>query len=291
MFRLLPKMLTLALAALVCSGVLANENVYQTTLSSTAWIVTTKATGTGVLVDLDERLVVTNYHVIEGHEVATVYFPEQRAGRAVAEKGFYLKNKAVGINATVVASDKKRDIALLKLERIPDGIRPVEFGAPCVPGQNVHSIGNPGASGALWNYSFGKVRQNYYIETKYQFGTTQMQMLETTSPINHGDSGGPIVNDQGQLVGISQGFHKQHRSYSYGVDISEITWFLKQYRKADKRQTVSNDPNVSNPASDAEASRKPSANEPAQSNTADQSTRGGNFKDVPLFAAACQPGK
>ncbi len=258
----------------------ADENVYQSTLKSTAWITTSNATGTGVVVDRDERLVITNYHVIQGNEKVTVFFPTERAGRTVAEKSFYRQNKKLGIPALVVASDKQRDMAILKLDRIPDGIEAIVIGKPCSPGQSIHSLGNPGASGALWNYSCGKVRQNYYMETRYEFGKTQMQMLETTALINEGDSGGPIVNDQGELVGISQGYARKHRGYSYGVDISEVTWYLKQYSKSStmKVATDSSDSNLPKVNSDLDT------NTPA-GETKSVSAKPGSFKDLPVFAS------
>ena len=273
MSRFILQTLTIASFAfvLLCQSTFANENVYMKTLQSTAWIVTSNATGTGVLVDADERLVFTNYHVMEGHTTASVYFPTSRGGRAVPERDFYLRNAELKIKAEVVASDKSRDIAILKLERLPDGIVAISFGRPCLPGQSIHSVGNPGASGALWSYAFGKVRQNYYIQTRFGFGKTQMQMLETTSPINPGDSGGPIVNDAGELVGLSQSYHKEHRGYAYGVDISEISWFLKKYRKSETN-TVKSEENSDSGA--GELFSNPSA------------ATSGSFKDVDVFASA-----
>jgi S1-C subfamily serine protease len=260
------------------AGLSANQNTYLKTLQSTAWVVTGDATGTGVLVDAEERLVFTNYHVVEGHSAAGVYFPRQRGGRAVSEREYYLQDPELRIEAKVVASDKSRDVAILKLTRIPDGIVAISFGPPCLPGQSIHSVGNPGASGALWSYAFGKVRQNYYLQSRFGFGKTQMQMLETTAMINPGDSGGPIVNDAGQLVGLSQSYHKQHRGYAYGVDISEITWFLKKYRQT-ASGPVSSDDRFQSPLSDIFSN--PSASNPS-------SARRGSFKDLPMFAASCR---
>src|SRR5205085_2359511 len=51
-------------------------------------------------------------------------------------------------------------------------------------------------------------------------------VLETTSPINSGDSGGPVVNKSGELVAISQSLSPSARLVTYSVDISEVRAFL-----------------------------------------------------------------
>jgi hypothetical protein len=134
----------------------------------------------------------------------------------------------------VVARDSKRDLALLELERVPDRVQPLPLApASAQPGQNVHTIGNPGSSGALWIYTFGTVRQVY----RKKFLTSapgespfevEAYVLETQCPTNPGDSGGPIVNDQGQLVGITQGADTEARLVSFGIDIAEIKALIKE---------------------------------------------------------------
>ena len=58
--------------------------------------------------------------------------------------------------------DKEGDLALIRLDRVPDGVPALSSRATSPdPGQTVHSIGNPGKSGALWVYTPGKVRQVY----------------------------------------------------------------------------------------------------------------------------------
>ena len=254
----------LAMFVLVQSGS-ANENLYDQALQSTVWIVGSTGSGTGVLVDESERLVLTNYHVTKGQKNIAVVFPIMRAGRAVSERDFYLANpEERSVKGTIVACDQLRDIAIVKVDSIPDGVVPIQFGKPSRPGQTVHSIGNPAARDALWIYTCGKVRQNYYRKSQIKdYGTIQMQMLETDSPINPGDSGGPIVNDNGELVGISQSISLDSRLYSYGVDISEITWYLNKYRKSE--------------TSVAQADQEPDNPSVSGARTA------GSFKDISMF--------
>jgi hypothetical protein len=94
----------------------------------------------------------------------------------------------------------------------------------------VHSLGNPGGSGALWVYTPGKVRQVYQKKWAAKAGRETLQfearVIETDSPTNPGDSGGPLVNDQAELVGVTQGGATNASLLSVFVDVSEVKRFL-----------------------------------------------------------------
>ncbi len=216
--------------SLACHSLaLASQNVYDAALHSTVFICSvgedSSMTGSGVLIDKQRRLVITNEHVVHGGKRVIVFFPIVQQDRTNCDKTYYIDHaKEIGFEATVLAVDAQRDIALLQLSDLPEHAQEVEIGTSARPGQMVHSIGNPGASDALWVYTNGYVRANYYKT----FDDSRMQVVETSSPTNPGDSGGPILNDEGQLVGITQSFMTTGRLVSNGVDISEITWFVNR---------------------------------------------------------------
>ncbi|MBL8891987.1 MAG: trypsin-like peptidase domain-containing protein [Planctomycetaceae bacterium] len=230
----------------------ANEDVYAKAVRSTVLVITSSASGSGVLVDQERRWIVTNEHVIEGHEDVNVYFPAENHGLIESELNYYQANRSqLEIPGKVIALCKRRDLALVELERLPADIPAIPFGKSAKPGQLLHSIGNPSASDALWVYTNGYVRANYFKSVN----GCRMQVVETSSPINPGDSGGPILNSEGQLVGISQSFHKEGRLVSNGVDISEVIWFVNKHRrhKADSAVVTDEKPVTSDsePKSDA----------------------------------------
>lgn len=101
------------------------EQVYKELLSSTAWIITNYGSGSGVLVHPEEKLVLTNYHVIDNDRSPLVYFPELRGDSLVSEPSAYLGNKASAIKSRVVMRDPGRDLALLRLENLPLKVQPV----------------------------------------------------------------------------------------------------------------------------------------------------------------------
>jgi S1-C subfamily serine protease len=226
----------------------SGERIYDRTLHSTVWVLmpisgTRARTGSGSLIDLNRRLILTNYHVVGDDDNGFVSFPIFQNGKLVAERDAY---RAPGkrIPAKVVARDPKRDLAVLQLEGpVPAEARAIKLAKDSPsPGQHVHSIGNPGASGALWVYTEGSVRQVYRNKIRTMDRETgkgfeiDARVVETQSPVNQGDSGGPVVNDKGELVAVVHGHlsEGQARSMSIFIDVSEVRELLisKHFAKA-----------------------------------------------------------
>ena len=215
-------------------------SVYQKVLRSTVWIFSERgggryATGSGSLVDRGRRLVLTNYHVVGNVRRATVYFPVYENGRAISDRRYYTEKKGrLAIDGEVVELDKQADLALIRLDRVPEGVLEVGVAkASPDPGQSIHSLGNPGRSGALWVYTPGRVRQVYSKKWKAKLderttATFEARVIETDSATNPGDSGGPLVNDQGQLVGATEGGAVDAQLLSTFIDVSEIRRLLNR---------------------------------------------------------------
>jgi S1-C subfamily serine protease len=218
----------------------ADAQVYERTLRSTAWIVSPvdkgdASIGTGFVADAHRKWVVTNYHVVEERKKALVFFPQFRGDRVIAEPNHYTANaEKNGTPGQVIAVDKKRDLAIVEVKSLPSGIFDLTL-APRSPrpGETVHSIGNSGANdGALWRYSKGEVRQVYStrFKAKDSGGTTleiEARVVETQVPTNVGDSGGPVVNDKGELVAVTQSNSTKQRLVSYSIDVGEVRSFLR----------------------------------------------------------------
>ena len=228
--------------------------VYKQILPSTVWVHSERgggklATGSGSLIDKSRRLVLTNFHVVGDVKRTTVFFPSFEEKKIVPERKFYLDRAAkLGIAGEVVELDKAADLALIRLERLPEGAveLPLAAGSPD-PGQTVHSIGNPGKSGALWVYTPGKVRQVYSKTWKAKLDektvhTFQSKVVETDSPTNPGDSGGPLVNDKGELVGVTEGGAADAQSLSLFVDLSEVKKLLARRSVLALRATEPKEP-------------------------------------------------
>jgi S1-C subfamily serine protease len=222
------------------------ERVYRTVLKSIAWVLVPNGdgrmrTGTATLVDGRRRILLTNYHVVGDKNEAIALFPVVQKNKVVAEKDFYrqILKRGQGIAGKVIARDKKRDLALIELTALPQGIVPLSLAANSAsPGQDVHSVGNPGASEGLWVYTRGTVRQVLHQKWRSKLGKEDVLDLDaevvlTQSPINPGDSGGPLVNSRGELLGVTQGVALDAAQFSVFVDVSEVKTFV-----ASKKLTV-----------------------------------------------------
>jgi len=107
-----------------------------------------------------------------------------------------------------------------------------------LPGSKLVSIGNPGASTGLWIYTPGEVRSVYRKkwmasdESGKHKSNHDVRVIEATSPVNPGDSGGPCFNDKGEQVGVTEGFLPDARAFSLFIEASEAKAFLKANKVA-----------------------------------------------------------
>ncbi|MGE0761112.1 MAG: trypsin-like peptidase domain-containing protein, partial [Pirellulaceae bacterium] len=217
--------------------------LYERLLRSTAWVVIRSAAdpdslrwGTGWVLDAERRLLITNQHVVSGgadapdqvapDDEVRVYFPQRRQGELVTDRGTYLEQHEP-VLAEIFDVHVLRDLAVLRLASLPPGTTAVELARHGArPGDSVHSLGNPGASDALWVYTSGTVRQVYRARSTYEHGMVRdFLRVETQSPTNPGDSGGPVVNEQGELVAVNQGY-TEGRLISWFIDVSEVRDYL-----------------------------------------------------------------
>jgi hypothetical protein len=216
----------LTLSARAGAEELTRKEIYQRTLRGTALVVQSKGSGTGWVVDLAKKHLVTNAHVVGSSETVLVLFPAYEDGRVIPERSHYTKN-VKAVRGEVIVSDPRHDLALVKLESVPEGVTELKLAAESAsPSDQTHSIGNPSASEALWVYTFGTVRQVYRRKVKFEDQEVDARVLETQAPINPGDSGGPVVNDRGELIGVSAAINRSGNLFSICIDVAEVKEFL-----------------------------------------------------------------
>ena len=194
------------------------------------------ATGSGFLVDREDRLVVTAYHVVENKSEVWVLFPDFKAdGTVYADREHYYNAGDKYIRAKVVRKLKRKDLALLQLDKIPTGFVPVKLATDRVqPGESVYTVGNPGASGGMWIFSDGSVRQIFDQQEIHLEGgqVVVADTVETQNPTNPGDSGGPVLNTKGDLVGVTSSGAPDGDLVSHCIDATEVKRMLSQYRRS-----------------------------------------------------------
>lgn len=214
----------------------AGSKIYRQTLPAAAWVWSDTGLGSGWLADRSRKLLVTNEHVVEGAESVKVFFPAYKDGKPITSRGHYAK-RVTPIRGRVVDTDVLRDLAVIELESVPAEATELKLAAESAsPGDRLHSVGNPGVSDALWVYSSGAVRAATEKRWAHLTGTTlvtrKCRVLETELPINHGDSGGPVVNGRGELVAVvSSGMDKDRNGeavhlMTWHIDVAEVKALL-----------------------------------------------------------------
>jgi tetratricopeptide (TPR) repeat protein/S1-C subfamily serine protease len=221
---------------------LEGNDIYEKLLRGTVFIAcdinedwSSMSFGTGWLLDKERRIIVTNHHVVaRGEEVMPerivhVYFPVIQDGELLTDRWKYAK-ELQGIPATIIDTDPSRDLAFLVLDTVPDEAEVLQLSdTPTHPGDRVHELGNPGASDAMWVYTSGTVRQVYRTKTTLTNGQVcEYLRVETQSPTNPGDSGGPVVNDAGEIVAINHASSQSGNLMTYFVDARELKTFYSE---------------------------------------------------------------
>jgi len=138
--------------------------------------------GSGVVLSAD-GLILTNTHVIEGCDSVTVTLYDDTV-----------------YDAKLVGADTTSDIALLKIEA--RGLRAAEFGesADLAVGDKVAAIGNPLGETFRMTLTDGIISA---IERGINYNGHSMNLIQTNTAINEGNSGGALYNMYGQVIGIT----------------------------------------------------------------------------------------
>ena len=120
-------------------------------------------------------------------------------------------------DARIVAYDKEADIAVLKIDA--DNLTPAEFGdsSSCEVGEMVVAIGNPLGLQFQNTVTCGIISA---LDRKVTINDNTMTLIQTDTAINNGNSGGPLINSSGQVIGINSA--KMSSTYSGEATVEGI---------------------------------------------------------------------
>ena len=163
--------------------------------------------GSGMIVSSDGHIL-TNHHVLEGGVEVTVYLPDQRI-----------------LPAEIVGVDRTTDLALLKVEA--EDLIPIAWGdSESVPvGSPVWAVGSPfGLTGSIsFGILSGKHRVDLnanpqYRRSRERISSRYSDLMQTDVAVNPGNSGGPLVNGRGEVIGVTTAIiGESYRGVSFAI--------------------------------------------------------------------------
>jgi serine protease Do len=163
--------------------------------------------GTGFVISGD-GYIVTNNHVVEGVDSIKVAFDD-----------------GTELEATIVGRDPKTDIALIKVD--PEGdlfALPLGNSANVRPGEWVVAIGNPFGLGHTVTAGIVSAKHRVIGQGSYD------DFIQTDAAINPGNSGGPLLNLEGEVIGINTAINPRANTIGFAVPINMAKQILPQLR-------------------------------------------------------------
>tara|TARA_B110000263_G_C15169228_1_gene446100 strand:+ start:222 stop:758 length:537 start_codon:yes stop_codon:yes gene_type:complete len=159
-----------------------------------------------------------------------VIFPALKSdGTVNTEYSYYIgpDAKPNTVRGKVVFRLKSKDLALVQIDKIPTGFESFELSTKrAEPGEKTYTLGNPSSSQGMWIFSEGITRQIFDdFEISYEgLPPVHAAIAQTTNPTNPGDSGGPVINKQGYILGMTSGGIASVKVdlVSYAIDVIEI---------------------------------------------------------------------
>jgi len=153
--------------------------------------------GSGAIIDAQGHIV-TNFHVVQDAELLEVTLPNKT------------KHKA-----RVVGTDPNNDLAVIQIDA-RTGLTPIPLGTSkgLQVGQKVLAIGNPfGLDRTMTTGIISALGRSIQAPN----GRIIDDIIQTDASINHGNSGGPLLNNQGQIIGINTAIFSPNDTGNYGI--------------------------------------------------------------------------
>lgn len=153
--------------------------------------------------------IVTNFHVVQGGDAFLVTFDDQTQ-----------------LEAKLVGSDMRKDIAVLQIQEPSDKLIPIRVGSSekLLVGQQTFAIGNPfGLDHTLTKGIISALGRS----VEGVGGVTIRDMIQTDAAINPGNSGGPLLDSSGNLIGMNTMIYSRSGS-SAGVGFAVPVSFIKR---------------------------------------------------------------
>jgi len=197
-----------------------NIRVYKLASPAVVSIQSQSGSGSGSIID-PTGLILTNAHVVRGVTTVNVVLSDKRRFRGV-----------------VIASTRNPDLALIKLEGVTTSLPtiPIATSSGIQVGQRAFAIGNPFGrfAGTLTTGIISRIDRD-------------RKLLQTDAALNPGNSGGPLLNSRGELVGVNTAIFTPNSTNS-GIGLAIEADTVNQFIAAVRQGTITNNSTASLPS-------------------------------------------
>ena len=196
---------------------LSANNIYEDNALGVILLMGDKGYGSGVIIST-KGYVLTNNHVVE----------DNKNLEAILSYQYNLDGYEEYVHSIeIIKQDKVKDLALIKINKPRTALKPIKISrkVPTI-GSQVHAIGHPDLE--VWTYTTGyisQIRDEYEWSYKDEF-EHMANVYQTQTPIAEGNSGGPLLNNHGNLVGINTFGDSENDFQNFSVTVGEIVKFL-----------------------------------------------------------------
>jgi serine protease Do len=175
--------------------------------------------GTGIIID-ERGYILTNFHVVEGIRKIQVTTFDRNV-----------------FTASLVARDTETDLAIIKIiPRKP--LKTITLGRSCdlIPGESCIAIGNP--YGYAFSLTDGRISGSDR-EVDVNDSLVYRVAIQTNTEINPGNSGGPLINVDGEMIGINAAIRHGATGIAFAIPIDQVTDVAAKLMKEIAEQSVS----------------------------------------------------
>ncbi|MEB3340448.1 HhoA/HhoB/HtrA family serine endopeptidase [Okeania sp.] len=158
-----------------------------------------RGTGSGIIISSDGRLI-TNAHVVDGADTVKVTLKDGRE-----------------FDGMVKAVDSLTDIAVIKIEATDLPEVPIGNSEELIPGQWAIAIGNP--LGLDNTVTVGIISAIDRTSSQVGVADKRVRFIQTDAAINPGNSGGPLLNAQGEVIGINTAIRANAQGLGFAIPI------------------------------------------------------------------------
>ena len=194
-----------------CNQSVVHITTKVTSMDSFLQVSTHEGSGSGSVLNKD-GLILTNYHVIEGAREISV------------------RINGTSYPATSLGEDEATDIAVLRIDAPPEELIPLEWGdsSKLRVGQRVYAIGNPfGLERSMSAGMIASLNRQIPSAKSREMGS----LIQVDASINRGNSGGPLLNTRGQIVGMNTAIMSSDGDSSgvaFAIPVSTIARIVPQ---------------------------------------------------------------